>query len=417
METGNKTLETDVLAAVVDQIPLPSEGTKTIWKDSDDAVPNGMEGISISIDDSCFAASDLWLSDGISETLRDHTTDEAGVLSFYLQDEELDLRNQEPRVSCTYHLPLSNTTFRNGQASTLLAQRWRVVPTPTGTETICTREKALSHRQLRLPPLARLRQNVVIQSRPWHYLTPPCVVAKSAGNVVRRLAKNDSFDEIFPASEELEVAISSLLASEQEFPRHLGIWAQVTPKANRTERPYVQNGIGRAVLRGDRLLKVLSGGGGWGEKKGLIALDPGSSFYPQSVDSDQSMDMPFNPILQQGDMLRFIGICYSDPSHVIPSDVPDEKFIIVNAQRSLRFGSAFPLIEAPTIGAKVLDECILVVYNHFGALSDYGSSLSIDLHLKGQTQFGCQSLGNIVTTKLPPLFGLQYLDHSSDSTV
>ena len=418
MEGRDQNIVVDVLVAVVDQIALPNQKilhrAGMNLKDLSGIKPRGMEGISFSIADSMFTAPDLWSSKSDSETLKDQASDETGILSFELQGKEatspLDttLLDEEPSLSYTLNLPLSNTTFRNGLSSTFFAQRWQVgLRADDGFEMTCIRDRKLVHQRLRLPRLSRLP---LIDSRPWCYLTPPRIVAQCAGNVVRSLEKGDGQDDSLPASGELEAAVSSLLASKQSTSNHFEIWAQITPRESCPNQPRMWHGMERAAAHGDRFHKVLSGGGGWGEKKGLIALDPDSTFHHTSPDPSQPLQFPFDQVISPGDVVRFIGIWYKDLTNHYSfnksAEGPDG-LVFVDGARCLRFGSALPTMN---VESKVADKRILVLCNQFGALSEQGSSLSIDVHLKERGSFGCQKLGNIVTTKLPPLFDLSYYD-------
>ena len=417
--SGKNRREVDVLFAVVDQIPLPrQESLKKAGmnlKNVNGIRPIGMEGISFAVGRSSCMAPDLWSKECDVQPNKNEASD--GMLSFDLKTKPISQavmvsQDSNTNISCTYHLPLSKTIFRNGRPSTLFSQRWQInFDTDTTAKLICIQEKDSSHRQVRLfEDWGQSKFNGVVKSRYWHYLTPPRTVAEAVGNIVRRLEKNDGSKQLLTASEELGVAVSSLLASQQ-FPGKIEIWAQITPKENWSNQPKLWQDMGRFLISGDRFHKVLGGGGGWGEKKGLVALDPDSSFYHTNPDPDHFFDTPFSQVVRPGDLLRFIGLWYNELTngYTFNGPVIEENPVTINSPRTFRFGSTFPLLGISDIDTDSQDKRILVAYNHFGALSDQGSSLSIDVRTQdGKKNIARHGFGTFVTTKMPPLFTLDW---------
>ena len=107
---------------------------------------------------------------------------------------------------------------------------------------------------------------------------------------------------------------------------HADVWAFITPKDVRASFTTISR---RAFSKGCQLRKVLSGGGGWGVKQGLLSLDPDADYEylltePQATkstgledlylanhrmtdiqdDENQSKKM-FEDIIKPGDTITF----------------------------------------------------------------------------------------------------------------
>lgn len=78
-----------------------------------------------------------------------------------------------------------------------------------------------------------------------------------------------------PASRELEEAIPLLLARRANKRSVVGVWAVVYPASPSPPR---EGDVEAVLARGGHVRKVLSGGGGWGAKQGLLSLDPETRF-------------------------------------------------------------------------------------------------------------------------------------------
>ncbi|KAI8964384.1 hypothetical protein F5Y11DRAFT_94883 [Daldinia sp. FL1419] len=190
-------------------------------------------------------------------------------------------------------MPLANTIFQNGRRSTLFASRWQLDHGGSAVRTmmhekqlqrICLREDSGSHINPLLPLLP---------------LTPPRKIVAGLGNIVRQVEVDGIAT---PASKELEVLIPKVFdaRSEREVsysPGPIGVWCWVI-SPDVVEK---QNLVGLKVFEGKsseseaalsleamsvfsellssgcRLHKILSGGGGWGLKQGLLSLDPETS--------------------------------------------------------------------------------------------------------------------------------------------
>ncbi|KAH6998400.1 hypothetical protein BKA56DRAFT_724840 [Ilyonectria sp. MPI-CAGE-AT-0026] len=278
-------------------------------------------------------------------------------------------------------IPLANTTFLNHRTSTLLASRFDLSQgSPRLSERI---EK--TWQQITLPLEEQLQS--VKDLGLWAPLVPlthPRVVTESFGNIVRRVNLNN---ESTPASDELEPAVDELHSRKSYLVKQstMGVWAMIMPPV------YSQSGAGisspddpdpastfdenhsatelmsatsdrlqELYGQGGRLYQILSGGGGWGAKKGLLSLDPQRTHFSLSEEEEmqrfiQAMDGGnFVPV---GSKIQFFA------STETPAKPASGSF------SGIVFGTAgttpTPVDEGPEAGPVVLS-------NIFGALSNEG---------------------------------------------
>jgi len=138
-------------------------------------------------------------------------------------------------------------------------------------------------------------------SAPLLPLTVPRKILAGMGNVVRRISGSKTDASGIPASSELEAAVTSFFQTTGLPPSSISAWALVAPPeihelpaANGPLQSHASPESLQALWkssasvpdedflpllrRGARLHRVLSGGGGWGQKAGLLALDPFTNF-------------------------------------------------------------------------------------------------------------------------------------------
>jgi len=116
-------------------------------------------------------------------------------------------------------------------------------------------------------------------------LTAPRQVLHCAGNILRELSSPEDPNTGIPASRELESAVDSYLKENpQARPgRKLDIFALITPPGRKHPQWGRYEGIDPWDLQsGQKLRRVLSGGGGWGKKMGLLSIDPQGLTYALS---------------------------------------------------------------------------------------------------------------------------------------
>ena len=232
-----------------------------------------------------------------------------------------------PYSSTVVKLPLANTIFQTGQLATLRHSEWKW----SNSISEWQREnptKELAHVSLSWP--SSLRDDTTNQELGLSIglvpLTVPRRVDASMGNIVRQLS--NGFKPI-PASQELEASISEYFKARKTPPHPLSVWALVSPalavdsddsgfvqqqiRDNWSRNiPVMSDAINSALVNGSRLHKVLSGGGGWGKKAGLISLDPGlgtsSAFGPEDTSLTQAdgEEEMLTQVAKPGDYLQFL---------------------------------------------------------------------------------------------------------------
>jgi hypothetical protein len=103
------------------------------------------------------------------------------------------------------------------------------------------------------------------------------------GNILRRISKpaDGESNKPIPAASELEKDLPKYAEDNNLTGQRLSVWALVEPphaadetKTSLSSQDYVTS----AIQKGSRIHRVISGGGGWGKKQGLLSLDPETSF-------------------------------------------------------------------------------------------------------------------------------------------
>ncbi|KAK4043643.1 hypothetical protein C8A01DRAFT_43401 [Parachaetomium inaequale] len=214
------------------------------------------------------------------------------------------------------HVPLANTLFANGRHHALFASRW-----PSGSQLLprLATKVQRTNQTIVLPPadlgfVPASESSVTAHLIP---LTRPRKVVHSLGNILSRIEIDG---QPVPASRELESLVPLLLkaprklrdnAHDADHPAGgpVGVWAMTMPRhldkhlllthplpLNRRYHPANEwrlasataNRMDAFIAAGCQLHKVLSGGGGWGPKQGLLSLDPQTEFAPDENQDLQS---------------------------------------------------------------------------------------------------------------------------------
>ncbi|MCJ1296477.1 hypothetical protein MMC34_008043 [Xylographa carneopallida] len=208
-----------------------------------------------------------------------------------------------------------------------------------------------------------------------------------------------------PASEELEKTLSAWTPNKVNAHE---IWARLTPRERWSGLPQIPEEPAE-VDRGSRLHKVLSGGGGWGNKKGLISLDPISRFRNSFVQSmfveEENIGRENHDVLDHiarpGDSIQFFAFERTSS----PQSTESPKTMKIHSPHTIRIGNTTSRQDAMpnAIANESSDPERLIAYGHFGALCESGIVLDIQLCLENATSYGNQAMGTVVQTKLPPL--------------
>ncbi|KAJ5723298.1 hypothetical protein N7488_001333 [Penicillium malachiteum] len=193
---------------------------------------------------------------------------------------------RDERSAHAVGLRLANTVFINGKERTFLGMRWTasdnsyVLDRSVGlTNCVVTSSEASVQPELALP---------------LHPVTQRRRVITGMGNILRQLAKSTdlSSNEPMPASTELEKELPRYIEENNIADRRVSVWALV-------EKPDIeiagqgsstQDRLTKSLSQGGKLHRVMSGGGGWGKKQGLLSLDPEVAF-PAMLPKDQAVTL------------------------------------------------------------------------------------------------------------------------------
>ncbi|CZT42822.1 uncharacterized protein RSE6_02773 [Rhynchosporium secalis] len=204
-------------------------------------------------------------------------------------------------------LPLANTLFKNGRLSTLLVSNWHWRPSAKESWVLKKGPSERSNVNINIFGDATKRQPSLVL--PAVRLTPARPIVSGLGNIVRTIDFGAE-DGIGPASRELEPTVTKYLETMGHGNTTINVWALVVPPesvpmAAKSGTPMDPNTKGRYWLtdtsdtlqknwlssynddattsryiaalintKNAKLCRVLSGGGGWGAKQGLLSLDP-----------------------------------------------------------------------------------------------------------------------------------------------
>lgn len=296
----------DAVVAVVDRLPAPV-GPST-----------GVEGLAYAFVTSPYES--LAIS---SQTPLQMSAQKPGSISFELP--------RPGRSSTTAHLPLAQTTFTNGLPSTLIHTHYDYDATTNSLhQSTSTR---LESQKLPIP----FRNNTahVTYAMPFVPLTPVRKIMSSMGNIIRKLSPHSLTQEehfkldpgyvpepssFLAASQELETAVSDYFKLNGMAPGSVQVWALILPDRPKsvlaaTSLPNALLNADRQLLetvwtdrdweglwttkqfdmfaKGCRLARVLSGGGGWGKKAGLLSLDPDTGYSTRDLRGDQGWEFTF----------------------------------------------------------------------------------------------------------------------------
>lgn len=269
---------------------------------------------------------------------------EQGSIDFLVHTKTIEAGSYHDRV----RVPLANTVFQTGMPSTLITSSWSL--SSGGKLDLQLREQlqtmSIDLSAQRLESASQTgsprHHDVPALSIPLVPLTFPRKVNGHMGNIIRGL--EDANGNAMTASTELELVVPRYFKERGETPQATSAWAVVSNKhASRSlvnedetklldasdtntgrqlgpqhlwtaDPPHWDQWIQNSFARGARLHKVLSGGGGWGKKAGLLSLDPMPIGAPQServveMDGDYETVDEFStalkPVVKDGDYIQF----------------------------------------------------------------------------------------------------------------
>lgn len=288
-------------------------------------------------------------------------------------------------------LRLTNTVFLNGSERTFTGTRWVAqkggyVLDKSADLTSCV--VTSTHDSIR--PRLMLPLEPVTQKRR---------VISGMGNILRQLAKSTdgSSGEPMPASAELEKELPRYIEEHNIADRRVSVWALVeTPDVEIADpSSSIKDQLTRSLSQGGKLHRVMSGGGGWGKKQGLLSLDPEIAFPAITVhDTPTKLDQVFEPhssATEPLEMPPFLvnGLIGEDLSHL--SQVANagdfiQFFVAVEPICSPRvedqtglaycFGVVADAEELQARGAYGEEKHLEVVVDTFGAMSEKAITFS-----------------------------------------
>lgn len=273
-------------------------------------------------------------------------------------------------------VPLANTLFLNGRTSTLVETLWHRKDNGTLTQGVSSQVKALN-----------IQLSTTMAS--WfHYLpltllTASRPVRSAMGNVLRKV-EVDGADA--PASKELEKAVAESPLTTYADGARAQVYATIAPKERPRldKRPRPWN-----ILSGLGFYRVTGGGGGWGQKQGLLSLDATRSYEPEheetfppafsdDIDGDlPNFLQPGKSLAQPGDKVAFwSGVSNSQNHHYAITTLESLGWSSPSYNQHMLLGVVPP---PPPEGTAVTGmPSVVHVPQSFGILSEKGLALEFD---------------------------------------
>ncbi|KAF2000954.1 hypothetical protein P154DRAFT_191386 [Amniculicola lignicola CBS 123094] len=414
------TARVQALVAVVDKLPVPQylnlglpnldlvnqrEQYPPVWD-------TGLEGVTYRT---------MSLADASRSVVRS-TRDQKGTLSFISSG----FHSRRVSSTKTLELPLANTVFQTGSTTTMALSSWEWGP----ESNFVRKEKSdLVHQAIHIydsPPYPafdpKMPNSLSTTSIPLVPLTIPRVVEASMGNILRRITGPDG--ESATASEELEQMVPQYFAARGLTPQSISVWALLIPHSETSfiedqtasilqssqlsnhlvklsepwqslwsSNPPIWNDLGQqAISRGARLHRVISGGGGWGKKAGLLSLDPSINGLEHADSSTESfaegpedLSSALQEVVRPGDSIQFFASPIPDDALPADEDVLRKLDTDTAVDQACtvwgwEFGTVPSTVDAVPNSSwqhrnKSTSNQIYVTRNCFGALAEGGMTL------------------------------------------
>ncbi|KAJ5748435.1 uncharacterized protein N7511_010131 [Penicillium nucicola] len=287
-------------------------------------------------------------------------------------------------------LRLANTVFVNGKETTILGTQW--LRDSGSNEYILEQSVDLTSCMV-----TTTSQSVVTTlDLPLDQVSQRRKVISSMGNILRQVGKSTdpASNEPMPASSELEKELPRYIAEHSIVDQRVSVWALV-------EKPEVvvadagsstHDRLIQSLRQGSKLHRVMSGGGGWGKKQGLLSLDPEVSFSG-TANRDELVELPqlFEPenmptdtlpsfdqgitvddlsllsqVASAGDFIQFFVAVEPTYSHSKPSGEASSAEVAV----SYHFGMVSDSMEVETHEGSAREKDLVAMPYRFGALSE-----------------------------------------------
>ena len=325
----------------------------------------------------------------------------------------------------TLRFPLANTVFQTGSPTTMIYSIWER-GRESNSLTLKTKQHVTHHG-------IEIDQGISALSVPLVPLSIPRQVIAGMGNILRQVVGPDN--KPVPASQELEGIVPRYFKARGEPSQATSVWAlvmneetlsgvkkkldlllEVSPKTGddasaagnvqwetlwRRNPPSWSALVPEALASGARLHRVLSGGGGWGKKAGLLSLDPVAvTEDPISSDDFDSSDglsdisSALQQVVNEGEYIQF----FISPSISTPADIYDENDAILSNKldNSLNlwgweFGTIPSTLDSLPIRTRqedaVKSNSISVFRHSFGALAEGGIVINRKLKRNAEDSF------------------------------
>ncbi|KAJ5468227.1 hypothetical protein N7475_005979 [Penicillium sp. IBT 31633x] len=319
--------------------------------------------------------------------IRSSASEETNLL-FSVHTQEIGLTSKG--AAHEIGLRLANTIFVNGRETTLFGSRWLW----DNASNAYILDNAV---ELTSCAITTTSQAVDAQlDLPLHPVTERRRVITSMGNILRQLAKSTdaTSSEPQPASSELEKELPRYIAEHNIMDQRVSVWALVENPDLEVSDPgsSTRDRLIQSLRQGGKLHRVMSGGGGWGKKQGLLSLDPEVSFSgtakqdelvalsrlfdphtthldtPPSIDKGIAVDdlSMLSQVATAGDYIQFFVSVEPTQTQSNNSRKPDSQEETV----SYHFGMVTDSMELQTHETNEDSRKIICVPRTFGALSE-----------------------------------------------
>ncbi|KAF2689131.1 hypothetical protein K458DRAFT_413429 [Lentithecium fluviatile CBS 122367] len=251
-------------------------------------------------------------------------------------------------------LPLANTVFQTGLPSTMQYSTWH--KKKKGNDLELRKTRNITQHGLKFHRCLPTKESTSALAVPLIPLTEPRRVDASMGNILRRVIGPDG--KSVSASQELERIVPRYHNARGESSRTTSVWALLIPKElmvlvlkktaallgrqshvgesstavedelwealwKRDPTPW-NDLVPTAIASSARLHRVLSGGGGWGKKAGLLSLDPvaegGQTPAPSISDGPNDLSSALQQAAHDGDYIQF----FISPSTTSPASIDQD---------------------------------------------------------------------------------------------
>lgn len=317
-------------------------------------------------------------------------------------------------------LPLANTVFQTGSPTTMAYSIWEK---GSGMRELTLKSKQdVTHHTIRMQDKGGTRHYTSTFAVPLVPLTVPRCVEASMGNILRRVTGPDG--ESVTASQELEHVVPRYFSTRGEPQQATTVWALIIPKHTmdsvsqktnslvkgswdkaglglpvneddqweslwKREPPLWNDLVPTALSAGARLHRVLSGGGGWGKKAGLLSLDPitttedSSPTIPGIVDGPEDLSSALRPVARDGDYIQFFIFPSSKLDVPGPLEMEFKRLQEVSDSERLwgwEFGTIPSTVDSPPTNSGQHDGSpsndVFVFRHTFGALTEGGMTIT-----------------------------------------